>query len=120
MENINIKSILVCALLSCTGMSVTAQNDNHFVRTAATPAFQTDFTQAAEKTINSVVCIKSYVSRVQSQYYDPFGGMIDPFEFFFGTPQQRQQPKNKKQQKKGEPVQSGFCLLYTSPSPRDS
>lgn len=108
MKNICIKSILTCTLLTCTGLGAHAQNDYQFVRTAATPAFQTDFTQAAEKTINSVVCIKSYVSRVQQQYYDPFDGMMDPFEFFFGTPQQRQQPKSNKKQKKGEPVQSGL------------
>ena len=107
----NIKLFLAAALLSCGAMSMSAQNhnDSRFIRTAATASFQTDFTVAAEKTINSVVCIKSYVSRVQQQYYDPFEGMMDPFEFFFGTPQQRQQPrKNGKSQKKGEPVQSGL------------
>ncbi|MCM1005007.1 MAG: Do family serine endopeptidase [Prevotella sp.] len=109
MKHINIKAFAASALLFCAGVpSMQAQNDYQFVRTAATPAFQTDFTQAAEMTINSVVCIKSYVSRVQQQYYDPFSDMMDPFEFFFGTPRQRQQPKNKQQQKKGEPTQSGL------------
>ena len=38
-----------------------------FIRTASTstPAFQTDFTNAAEKTVNAVVCIKSYTTRQQ-------------------------------------------------------
>ena len=76
-----------------------------FIRTAQRSQFETDFTTAAEKTINSVVCIKSYVSRSarQQQYMSPFGG-IDPFEFFFGTPQQRQQPqpRNRNSKKKDD------------------
>lgn len=108
MKHINLKAIATAGMLLFTGVSMWANNEYSFVRTAATPTFQTDFTQAAEKTINSVVCIKSYVSRVQQQYYDPFGGMMDPFEFFFGTPQQRQQPKKQQKQKKGEPEQSGL------------
>lgn len=78
---------------------------------AATPAFETDFTQAAEQTVNAVVCIKSFTTRQQNPYgnsgsYDPFG----MFDFFFG-PQggQRQQPKQQQRnQKKSEPVQSGL------------
>lgn len=111
MKHKNIKLFMAAALLACGALGTEAQtqNDNRFICTAATPAYQTDFTKAAEMTINSVVCIKSYVSRVQQQYYDPFDGMMDPFEFFFGTPQQRQRPKsNSRNQKKGEPVQSGL------------
>jgi Do/DeqQ family serine protease len=75
---------------------------------ATTQSFDTDFTEAAEKTVNAVVCIKSYVSRQQNYYqngtYDPFG----MFDFFFG-PQQSQprQPQNKSQ-RNSEPVQSGL------------
>ncbi len=73
--------------------------------TSAAAAFETDFTVAAEKTVNAVVCIKSFTTQRQNQYngggYDPFG----MFDFFFG-PQQRQQPRQ--QQKKSEPVQSGL------------
>ena len=77
-----------------------------FIRTAAqVPAFETDFTVAAESTVNEVVCIKSYANRRQNNYgnggYDPFG----MFEFFFG-PQQRQQPRQQPQD--SEPVQSGL------------
>ena len=49
----------------------------------------TDFTHAAESTINGVVSIKNYVS---SRGYrnggggNRGGGYIDPFEFFFGSP----------------------------------
>ena len=74
------------------------------LRTANTPAFETDFTTAAEKTVNEVVCIKSYTTRQQGYGggYDPFG----MFDFFFGTPQQRQ-PQRQPQQDR-EPVQSGL------------
>ena len=81
-----------------------------FIRTSSTPAFETDFTQAAEKTVNAVVCIKSFASQKQNPYgqggYDPFG----MFDFFFG-PQgnQRQQPSpQQRKQKKSEPVQTGL------------
>lgn len=73
----------------------------------STPAFETDFTTAAEKTVNAVVCIKSYTTRQQNPYgqggYDPFG----MFDFFFGNPQPRQQ-QPQQQKKKSEPVQSGL------------
>lgn len=78
--------------------------DNHFIRTAVSPSFDTDFTVAAEKTVNAVVCIKSFSTRTQQGYgggYDPFG----MFEFFFG-PQERQQPRQ--QQRNNEPVQTGL------------
>lgn len=82
--------------------------NNQFIRTSKSSAFDTDFTVAAEKTVNSVVCIKSYTSRRQQQYggggYDPF----DMFEFFFGQPQQRQPQRQQRQQQPSEPVQSGL------------
>lgn len=82
--------------------------DAQFIRTANTPAFETDFTKAAEKTVNAVVCIKSFSSQRQRSYgqdYDPFG----MFDFFFGTPGggQRQQPRQQQRQK-SEPVQTGL------------
>lgn len=88
------------------------QDSNNFIRTASTASFDTDFTQAAEKTVNAVVCIKSYTTRSQRNAYsnqggyDPFGGM---FDFFFGQPQQPQQRQPRQQQpKSSEPVQSGL------------
>lgn len=95
---------LITSVLMFTGIN--AQNtDSGFIRTANTPAFETDFTVAAEKTVNEVVCIKSYTSRQQNYGggYDPFG----MFDFFFGTPQQRQ-PQRAPQQQDREPVQSGL------------
>lgn len=86
------------AAFAAVGMSMVAE--------AAVPSFETEFTTAAENTVNSVVCIKSYVNRRQNPYgnmgSDPFG----LFDFFFGAPQQRQQPNRN--EKKSEPVQSGL------------
>ena len=83
------------------------QDESQFIRTASTqPAFETDFTVAAESTVNEVVCIKSFATPRQSQYggggYDPFG----MFDFFFG-PQERQQQR-RQQQRSQEPVQTGL------------
>lgn len=79
-----------------------------FIRTTAHPAsFETDFTVAAENTVNEVVCIKSYATPRRNQYngggYDPFG----MFDFFFG-PQERPQQRRQPQQQNREPVQTGL------------
>ncbi len=79
-----------------------------FIRTSNGASFETDFTVAAEKTVNAVVCIKSFTTRQQNPYgnqggYDPFG----MFDFFFG-PQQRPQQQPRQQQRNSEPVQSGL------------
>lgn len=84
-----------------------AQESGEFIRTAQTASFETDFTVAAEKTVNEVVCIKSYTTRQQSYGnggYDPFG----MFDFFFGQPQQRQPQQRQPHQGEHEPVQSGL------------
>ncbi len=78
-----------------------------FIRTSNGASFETDFTVAAEKTVNAVVCIKSFTSQRQNPYgnqggYDPFG----MFDFFFGPQQRQQQPRQ--QQRNSEPVQSGL------------
>lgn len=56
-----------------------------------TPA--TDFTSAAENTVNGVVSIKSYATPRGSS----MGEVMDPFEFFFGPrySQPQQQPKQQ-------------------------
>ncbi|MCM1020880.1 MAG: Do family serine endopeptidase [Muribaculum sp.] len=77
------------------------------VSNAVTPP--TDFTHAAESTINGVVSIKSYATPRgynmggQSQFNDPL------FEFFFGqprsqAPRRQQQPKAEQQQGLGSGV----------------
>lgn len=106
MNKTKISLLLAGALLVGTGAYA---SEPEFIRTASTPAFETDFTSAAEKTVNAVVCIKSFASRQQNTYggggYDPFG----MFDFFFGNPggSQRQQPRQQ-QKKKSEPVQTGL------------
>lgn len=67
-----------------------------------TPA--TDFTSAAENTVNGVVSIKSYATPRGG--YAQEGG-IDPFEFFFG-PQRRRQQEAPRQQQTG--LGSGVIL----------
>lgn len=62
---------------------------------AAAP--ETDFTTAAENTINGVVSIKSFATRGGSQEM-----RMDPlFEFFFGSPQQGRQPQQPREQQRG-------------------
>lgn len=60
----------------------------------------TDFTQAAESTINGVVSIKSFVTPRNYGYGNRGGGGYDPFsdpffEFFFGGTPRRQQPQDE-------------------------
>ncbi|MCH5319556.1 MAG: Do family serine endopeptidase [Paramuribaculum sp.] len=73
-----------------------------FLTVAERSAVETDFTKAAESTINGVVSIKSFaVPKGYSSSGNPFN---DPFfEFFFGQPrqQQRQQPQEQKEQPLG-------------------
>lgn len=88
-------------LLSTTPL---AEAQNVTSTPQARSRFDTDFTAAAEKTVNSVVCIKSFVTprRQQSQgFFDPFG-----FFEFFGMPQQPQPQQPQKGE--GEMVQSGL------------
>lgn len=68
-----------------------------FLRVSQTPATTTDFTTAAESTINGVVSIRSYATP-RNRYSNQGSDMMsDPFfEFFFGSPQgrnRRQQPR---------------------------
>lgn len=96
-----------CVLPACASRAESQESskaDSNFIHTAQHASFETDFTVAAENTVNEVVCIKSYTNRRQNPSYggyDPFG----MFEYFFGPqPGQRQQPQQRNQ----EPVQSGL------------
>lgn len=104
MKSNTFRSLWLGGVMAVASLTTAAfAQDNQFLRTATTPSFETDFTVAAEKTVNSVVCIQSFETPRQ-QYYNPFG---DFFDFFgFGMPQQpqQQQPRN---QKKSEPQPSG-------------
>lgn len=61
-----------------------------FTRVINRPAVETDFTTAAENTVNAVVSIKSISTPKQSQ----LGGFSDPFfEYFFGQGGRNIQPQ---------------------------
>lgn len=104
------KYLLVASFImgvSCFA-SASAAEDQQFIRTATTSAFETDFTRAAEKTVNEVVCIKSFAAPRQQQFMtDPF----EMFDFFFGPQQQQPRQRNQRKGKKGsndDYVQSGL------------
>lgn len=72
-----------------------------FTSTSKTPAFQTDFTDAAERTINSVVHIQSTINQTTVSR----GGQRDPFfDFFFGDRGGYQMPQQKPQKGFGSGV----------------
>lgn len=85
------------------------QEESSFIRTAQPASFETDFTIAAESTVNEVVCIKSFATPRQNQYgnsggYDPFG----LFDFFFGPQGNQPQQRRQQPQRNSEPVQTGL------------
>ena len=43
-------------------------NQPQFIRTSSGASFETDFTVAAEKTVNAVVCIKRFTTQRQNPY----------------------------------------------------
>ncbi|MBQ7941729.1 MAG: Do family serine endopeptidase [Muribaculaceae bacterium] len=114
-------ALLAAAVLGST-LTVVADNyyvrkeDKNFIRTSnRIPSSNTDFTVAAENTINCVVSIKSYAS-AHRQYQG--NRYFDPFEFFFGpgfggsTPrQQQQQPQ---QEEKLQPLGLGSGVIISS------
>ena len=99
----------VVAITSCVVMSAMLLADEPtFIKTSSATSFDTDFTVAAENTVNAVVCIKSFSTGSQSNYgnsesFDPFG----MFDFFFGQPQQPRQ-REQRQQRNSKPVQTGL------------
>ena len=75
----------------------TSHSGGAFYTVANTVTPPTDFTHAAESTINGVVSIKCYSNR--QQYSQGGGGQyIDPFEFFFGSPF-GQQPRRQQRKR---------------------
>ncbi|MDE5650614.1 MAG: Do family serine endopeptidase [Duncaniella sp.] len=80
-----------------------------------TPSQTTDFTTAAESTINGVVSIKSYATpRGYSQGSD--GGFLsDPFfEYFFGSPGSNQRRQQPQQQPKQQQLGLGSGVIISS------
>ena len=110
MNRVFIRGTFAAMLLAAfCAPAVSAQDTSaKFIRTSNSQSFDNDFTVAAEKTVNAVVCIKSFASQPQrgysSQGYDPF----DMFDFFFGSPMPRQQQPRRQQPGKNEPVQTGL------------
>lgn len=86
------------------------ENNGGLVRVAQSRIADTDFTQAAEQTVNSVVCVKCYQSASYQQQPQMGGNFFDPFEFFFGGPQQRQQRPQQRpqQQQQSKPQLAGL------------
>ena len=77
--------------------SQAASGSNDFIKVSQHSAVETDFTKAAESTINGVVSIKSYATPKMQQ--GGMQGFSDPFfEFFFGPQQRRQQPRQQQEQ----------------------
>ncbi len=102
---------------SQTVAETSCQQDNNFIRTAGRmPAIESDFTKAAESTINSVVSIKSYAAPRRQQSSRSF----DPFEFFFGPnsgfgstpPRQQQRPESSEQEM--QPLGLGSGVIISS------
>ncbi|MCH5215763.1 MAG: Do family serine endopeptidase [Muribaculaceae bacterium] len=78
------------SLFADTYISADKNLDNQsgaFFHTVSGRGIETDFTKAAESTVNAVVCIKSFVTPRQRQ----MNNFIDPFEFFFGPGNRQQQ-----------------------------
>lgn len=102
--NITIKTLFVAGLVNIGLLAASScangQQSQMFTRVAAGTV--PDFTAAAESTINGVVSIKSYATQRSYNYGSNRGGGFDPFsdpffDFFFGTPSERQQPRQRRQ-----------------------
>jgi Do/DeqQ family serine protease len=77
----------------------------------------TDFTQAAESTVNGVVSIKSYAT-VSGYNGGQSGSFNDPlFDFFFGSPNggnRRQMPQQRQQEKSEQQLGLGSGVIISS------
>lgn len=81
----------------------------------ATNAQTTSFSEAAEKTVNSVVSIKNYASPRQSAQSYSYGYPSDPFfDFFFGSPRQNRQRQQQQQQPKEQQRGLGSGVIISA------
>lgn len=83
--------------------------NGHFYRASASAAFDTDFTAAAEKSVNAVVCIKSYATPRSSRQQ-----FIDPFEFFFGPGYGSRGQRQQQEDSAPQPLGLGSGVIITS------
>lgn len=102
-------------LLSSPAMAPGADG---LVRVGSRPPVNTDFTRAAESTVEGVVSIKSYAnaaSRSRGSQGIPEEMLSDPFfEFFFGPQQpRRQQRQQPRQQQQEQPLGLGSGVIIS-------
>ncbi len=85
---------LSAAMLAIAQTASASPQNSQWMTVANSTATPTDFTNAAESTINGVVSIKSFATAQPRQSYgaSPFSDPL--FDFFFGSPRQ-QQPRNR-------------------------
>ncbi|MBQ4918013.1 MAG: trypsin-like peptidase domain-containing protein, partial [Muribaculaceae bacterium] len=116
-------ALCAAAILGST-LTVVANNyysqqdnaDRNFIRTSSRiPSSNTDFTVAAENTINCVVSIKTFAVARQQYQGNQF---FDPFEFFFGhgygnNAPRRQQPQQP-QEEKLQPLGLGSGVIIST------
>lgn len=94
--------------------SATAQG--HVTRVSQLPGNTSDFTRAAESTINGVVSIKSYATPRGYSRQQGGGFFDDPFfEYFFGSPggSRRSQPQQQEQPKQ-QPLGLGSGVIISN------
>lgn len=112
MKSITIRRLLLSGLLAAVMSTGSYAQNARFQQMSSGNSFETDFTVAAEKTVNSVVCIQSYETPRQQQFYgNPFG---DFFDFFgFGMPQQPQQRQQPRQKQEPQPSGTGSGVIVS-------
>lgn len=95
-----------------------ASNSGSFTKVAQLPANHSDFTTAAESTINGVVSIKSFTTQRAYRQGNSGGGFFnDPFfEYFFGGGggNRRSQPDQRNEQPREQPSGLGSGVVISS------
>ncbi len=89
--------------------SSNVDKEGHFIRTSVSSPFDTDFTEAAERSVNAVVCIKSYATPRSSRRQQ----YIDPFEFFFGPGYGNRNQKQQQENSTPQPLGLGSGVIIT-------
>lgn len=94
-----------------TETSLQGENDRNFYNVSQRATPPTDFTHAAESTINGVVSIKSFATP-RSYQYGNGNSFSDPFfDFFFGNPyRRRQQPQQQEREEQPLGLGSGVII----------
>lgn len=102
-------SMLAGVLMASSPMAVSSDRSSGNAVQVVNPGITTDFTKAAESTINGVVSIKSFVSRRNTRSMQQ-GFFDDPFfDFFFGGPR-RSQPRRQEPEEDPEDAQQELGL----------